>query len=269
MKAYSKDLRLKVLEAVDRGMPRKEVARVFGISLPSIKRWLRRRRESGDVQPDPIPGPPARKEALLEEWLPNQLENNLDLALTEHCEAFEEDCGVKVSTATMSRRISGLPEGGGWPLKKKSPVASERDEGLRGLWRWLAGRFDARRLVCVDESGLHTSMTRLRARAPRGERAYGKVPRNRGKNQTLIASVTLEGGMGEAISIEGATDAELFETYVEEFLVPTLKAGQVVVLDGLGAHKTSKVRALIEEQGAELLFLPSYSPDLNPIEESL
>jgi hypothetical protein len=83
----------------------------------------------------------------------------------------------------------------------------------------------------VDESGFHTSMTRLRARAPRGKRAYGKVPRNRGKNQTLIACVTLEGGMGEVVSIEGATDAEVFETYVEEFLAPTLEAGQVVVLD--------------------------------------
>ncbi len=112
-------------------------------------------------------------------------------------------------------------------------------------------------------------MTRLRARAPRGKRAYGKVPRNRGKNQTLIASITLEGGMGEAVSIKGATtDAELFETYVEEFLAPTLKAGQVVVLDGLGAHRTNRVRELVEERGADLVFLPSYSPDLNPIEEA-
>lgn len=116
MKAYSKDLRLKVLDAVDRGMPRNEVARIFGISVPSIKRWLRRRRESGDVEPSPIPGPSARKGAMLEQWLPDQLENNPDLTLAEHCESFEEDLGVEVSTATMSRRISRLP--GGWPLKK-------------------------------------------------------------------------------------------------------------------------------------------------------
>jgi transposase len=135
---------------------------------------------------------------------------------------------------------------------KKSPIASERDEEARGLWRWLATRFDARRLVFIDESGFHTSMTRLRARAPRGERAYGKVPRNRGKN-----------------TIEGATDALAFEAYIEYFLAPTLKEGQVVVLDGLGAHRTDKVRELVEARGAELLFLPSYSPDLNPIEEAL
>lgn len=75
--------------------------------------------------------------------------------------------------------------------------------------------------------------------------------------------------MGEALSIEGSTDAELFESYVEQFLAPTLKAGQVVVLDGLGAHRTNKVRELIEGRGAELVFLPSYSPDLNPIEEAI
>lgn len=139
---------------------------------------------------------------------------------------------------------------------------------MRGLWRWLASRFDARRLVFIDESGFHTSMSRLRARAPKGERAYGRVPRNRGKNQTLIASVTLEGGMGAALSIEGSTDADLFEVYVEDLLAPTLEAGQVVVLDGLGAHRTGRVRELIEGRGADLVFLPSYSPDMNPIEEA-
>jgi hypothetical protein len=86
----------------------------------------------------------------------------------------------------------------------------------------------------VDESGFNTSMMRLRARAPRGRRAYGKVPRNRGKNTTLIAAITLQGGMGESMTVEGATDALAFETYVEHFLAPSLCEGQVVVLDKLG-----------------------------------
>jgi transposase len=122
--------------------------------------------------------------------------------------------------------------------------------------------------VFVDESGFNTSMTRLRARAPRGKRAYGKVPRNRGKNTTLMAAITLEGAMGESMTIEGATDAEAFEAYIEHFLAPSLSEGQVVVLDGLGAHRTQKVTELIEARGADLVFLPSYSPDLNPIEEA-
>jgi len=152
--------------------------------------------------------------------------------------------------------------------QKKSKIASERDEEARGLWRWLASRFDARRLVFVDESGFNTSMTRLYARAPRGKRAYGKVPRNRGKNTTLIAAITLEGAMGESMTVEGATDSEAFEVYVEHFLAPTLEKGQVVVLDGLGAHRPKRIRELIEARGADLVFLPSYSPDFNPIEEA-
>ncbi len=118
----------------------------------------------------------------------------------------------------------------------------------------------------VDECGVHTSMTRLRARAPRGERAFGSVPRNRGKNTVLIASMTLEGAMGEAMAVEGSTKAFVFEAYVERFLAPSLRPGQVVVMDNLGAHKTGRVRELIEQRGCELWFLPPYSPDLNPIE---
>jgi transposase len=93
------------------------------------------------------------------------------------------------------------------------------------------------------------------------------VPKNRGKNLTLIASMSLY-GMGESMCIEGATDAEAFELYVEHFLAPNLTEGQVVVLDKLGAHRPTRIRELIEARGAELVFLPSYSPDLNPIEEA-
>jgi transposase len=121
--------------------------------------------------------------------------------------------------------------------------------------------------VFVDESGTHISMDRLRSRAPRGERAYGRVPKNRGKNLTLIASMSLS-GMGEAMVVEGATDAKAFEVYVEHFLAPMLSEGQVVVMDNLGAHRPRRIRELIEARGAELVFLPSYSPDLNPIEQA-
>jgi transposase len=117
MKPYSKDLRLRVLAAVDAGTPREEVARTFSVSMPTIKRWLKRRRETGDVQPRAIPGRPARKGAMLKEWLPEHLEANHDLTLEEHCEAFEEEFGEGVSTSTIGRAIAGLPNGG-WPIKK-------------------------------------------------------------------------------------------------------------------------------------------------------
>src|SRR3954452_24009840 len=109
MKPYSIDLRSRVLEAVDLGVPRKEVAKTFSVSLPSIKRWLKLRRETGALEPRKgVPGPPPRKGAALAAWLPEHLRANPDLTLQEHCEAFEEARGVKVSTATMSRRIRGL-----------------------------------------------------------------------------------------------------------------------------------------------------------------
>jgi transposase len=116
MNAYSKDLRLRVLAAVDRGIPRKEVTELFGVSLSTVKRWLNRRRETGDVQIYEIPGRPAVKGKALRAWLPEHLEANPDLTLAEHCQAFEDESGVKVSEATMSRAIARLP--GEWPLKK-------------------------------------------------------------------------------------------------------------------------------------------------------
>ncbi len=106
-----------MLSAVDAGRPREQVAKTFSVSVPTIKRWLRRRRESGDVEPKPIPGRPSRKGAMLKEWLPKHLEVNDDLTLEEHCEAFEEEFGQTVSTSTIGRAIAGLPDGG-WPLKK-------------------------------------------------------------------------------------------------------------------------------------------------------
>jgi transposase len=117
MKPYSKDLRLRVLSAVDAGTPREEVAKTFSVSMPTIKRWLKRRRETGDVKPRAIPGRPSRKGTVLKEWLPKHLEANDDLTLQEHSEAFEEEFGQRVSTSTVGRAISALPDGG-WPLKK-------------------------------------------------------------------------------------------------------------------------------------------------------
>ncbi len=130
MKPYSKDLRLRVLATVDRGMPREEITRVFGVSAPTVRRYLRLRRETGDVEPKPVPGPPARKGAALEAALPAQVESNPDLTLAEHCELFEEAEGVRVSTATMSRAFARL----GLPLKKSPsrPPSATRPKGRAG-----------------------------------------------------------------------------------------------------------------------------------------
>jgi transposase len=121
--------------------------------------------------------------------------------------------------------------------------------------------------VVVDECGSNIALTPLYARAPKGQRARGSVPRNRGKNTTLLASLSLE-GIGASMIIEGAANAAAFEAYLEHFLVPSLHPGQIVVMDNLSVHKGARVRQLIEDKGCQLLFLPAYSPDFSPIEET-
>ena len=131
----------------------------------------------------------------------------------------------------------------------------------------VAQELDARSLVFVDEMGTNIALSPVYGWAKKGERAHCSVPRNRGKNTTVLSSMSVE-GMGPSLAVEGATDTKVFEAYVERVLAPTLREGQVVVMDNLSAHKGERVRELIEGRGCELLYLPSYSPDLNPIEEA-
>lgn len=128
-------------------------------------------------------------------------------------------------------------------------------------------RVGSTRLIFVDESSTNVALTPRYGRAPKGERAHAKAPRNWGKNVTLISSITLE-GMGPSMSIEGSSDTDSFGLYVRNVLAPRLEAGQIVLMDNLSVHRSKWVRDLIEEKGCRLWLLPSYSPDLNPIEEA-
>lgn len=125
---------------------------------------------------------------------------------------------------------------------------------------------DPARFVWVDETGSHRGMTPRYSRAPRGRRAHGTAPAARGTNRTLVAALTLD-GPGPGLLFDGAVDGDRFAGYVAHVLAPTLRPGQIVAMDNLRAHHRDDVRAAIEARGAELWFLPSYSPDLNPIEE--
>ena len=146
--------------------------------------------------------------------------------------------------------------------------ASERDEFLRAAWRALvAGEVDAERLLFVDEMGVNISLSPLYAWSRRGERAFGSAPRNWGKNVTLLASITHR-GVGPCLAVEGPTTREVFEAYLERVLAPTLEPGRVMVMDNLSAHKGGRVREIVERAGCELIYLPPYSPDLNPIERA-
>lgn len=149
--------------------------------------------------------------------------------------------------------------------EKKSLIASEQDPVARAAWREEMADVPTERLVFVDETGTHTQMTPLYARAPRGQRAYGHVPRNHTRNTTLIAALT-PAGLDAPMVLEGAMDREAFVAWLHHFLVPTLRVGQVVVMDNLDVHKGMQVRQIIEGAGCTLRYLPAYSPDLSPIE---
>jgi transposase len=131
----------------------------------------------------------------------------------------------------------------------------------------VSGELCAKRLVFVDEMGSNTSLHELYAYSPRGERACCSVARNRGKNTTLLSSMSLS-GMGPSMVVEGGADGAVFEGYLRQMLVPALGEGDVVVMDNLSVHKSERVSEMIEGAGAEILYLPPYSPDFNPIEEA-
>jgi transposase len=120
-------------------------------------------------------------------------------------------------------------------------------------------------LIFIDETWAKTNMTRLRGRAPRGQRLIDKTPHGHWKTTTLIAALGIS-GMRCSTVVDGPVNGDVFEAFVEQVLVPELRSGDVVIMDNLSSHKRQRTRELIEEAGARLVFLPPYSPDLNPIE---
>lgn len=263
MRPYSQDLRHRIVRAVDQGIPRTEIIKTFAVSRSTIKRYLKLRRETGDVKPKAIPGRPSKKGVALCIGLLPQLKAHPDATLVEHCQFWRATHGVQVSSATMSHAITRL----NWTRKKKTIRASEQNEAERAAWREQAKALDARNLVFIDECGSNIALTCVYARSPKGDRVYGSVPRNRRANITLLASLSLQ-GMGEAFILEGSADSVVFELYIEQILAPSLRAGQLVILDNLNTHTGEKVRQAVEARGCQLLFLPPYSPDLSPIEEA-
>jgi transposase len=154
---------------------------------------------------------------------------------------------------------------------KKSLHASEQDRAdvarRRGQWKQRQGNVAAGRLIFIDETWAKTNMTRLHGRCPRGERLVAKVPHGHWKTLTFVAGLRCDGVVAPCV-FDGPINAESFLAWVVQFLAPTLKPGDIVVMDNLSSHKNIGVRAAIKAAGAKLFFLPPYSPDLNPIEKA-
>jgi transposase len=153
---------------------------------------------------------------------------------------------------------------------KKSVRAAEQDRAdvaaARTAWADQQDKLDPERLVFIDETGTATNMARLRGRAPRGKRLIGKVPHGHWKTTTFVAGLRSNALTAPCV-IDGAMNGNAFLAYVEQILAPSLKPGDIVVLDNLSAHKVPGVRQAIESTGSKLLYLPPYSPDFNPIEQ--
>lgn len=162
-------------------------------------------------------------------------------------------------------------EADGLPAQKKSLHAQERDteenRKRREEFVEVIGKIDLDRLIFLDESGVSTQMTRLYARSTGGARIHETTPDGRWKILTILGAISTR-GMIATMTIEAATDREIFLAYLDEVLCPNLRPGDVVVMDNLSSHKVSGVRERIEAAGAQLLYLPPYSPDLNPIEKA-
>lgn len=153
----------------------------------------------------------------------------------------------------------------GLVAKKKSLIAAERDPWARALFALQQGALDASSLVVVDEIGSNLNLTPTQAWAPAGERAVMAVPRNTPVNTTTIASLTPE-GMGPSLIVSGGVDRVTFTTYLDHVLAPTLRPGQIVLLDNLSAHTSPQAQAIVAARGCTLIYLPPYSPDYSPIE---
>ncbi len=266
MKAYSTDLRERVVAACDaRDGTREQIAARFSVSVAWVGKLLRLRRDTGS--PDPKPHGGGRHpafDAAAGGRLREVVRADPDATLQELGQAAGVDC----SPAAVFRALDRL----GITRKKKTRRAAEQDrpelKAERVAWREEFAAVDPARLVFIDESGASTAMDRTHGRAPSGVRVDGPVPHGHWKVTTLTAAVRLDGVPPSAcLAFDGATDSACFAAYVGECLAPTLRPGDIVVMDNLSCHKTAEVARLIAAAGAEVRYLPAYSPDLNPIEK--
>jgi transposase len=154
-------------------------------------------------------------------------------------------------------------------IQKKTIRAAEQDRPdvalRREHWRVWSEKAEARRLIFIDETWATTNMTRLRGRAPRGQRLIDQTPHGHWRTTTLIAALGME-GMRCSTVVDGTVNGDVFEAFVRNVLNPVLQPGDIVVMDNLSSHKRESIRTLIESRQAELRYLPPYSPDFNPIE---
>ncbi|MEN5364754.1 IS630 family transposase [Brevundimonas intermedia] len=264
VRAYSLDLRERVVAAVLDGAPVRAVARRFGVSVSSVVKWSQAFRATGTAAAKRIGGKAPYALVAQRAWLLERIAEKPDLTLRALQDELA-DRGLKASYHAVWDFFAreGI-------TFKKSLHAAEQDRPdvarKRVRWKRYQHRIDPRRLVFIDETWAKTNMTRTHGRTRRGERLLAKVPHGAWKTLTFIAALRHD-RIEAPMVLDGPINGDWFRAWVEQSLIPTLHPGDVVVLDNLGSHKGKAVRQAIRKAGAHLLFLPPYSPDLNPIEQ--
>ena len=263
----SNDLRKRVVAYVEAGHSCHEAAAHFDTSVSFAVNLMRRWRETGRVDPKPRGGFRHGKLAPHRDFILAAVAARHDITMPELAEALAEAKGVKADPSTLSKFLIGC----GLSVKK-TLRASEQDRPelarARAEWRDTRQpvmRQQRRRLIFIDETGTTTKMTRLRGRSMKGERLNSKAPFGHWGTQTFVAGLRCDGLIAPWV-IDAPMNRVIFEAYVETQLAPALRPGDVVILDNLSSHKSERAEKIIRAHGAWLLFLPPYSPDLNPIE---
>jgi transposase len=264
-KPYSDDLRERVVAAIEAGHTRVKVAELYNMALSTVGGIIKRRRETGSVSPAKFGG---YKTFTLEphtDRVKELVAEQPDSTLAELQVRLAKE-KVKVSQSGISRFLRHI----NLTFKKKVLHAAEQDRpdvaAARRALRKEQKILDPKQLVFIDETGATTKMTRLYGRAPRGKRLVDKVPHGHWKTTTFICGLRYDGVTAPFV-LDGPMDGPHFLAYVEQILAPTLKKGQTVFLDNVSTHNVDGVEEAIEARGACAVFLPAYSPDLNPIEQ--
>ncbi|WP_076611132.1 IS630-like element ISAzs37 family transposase [Azospirillum sp. B510] len=263
---YSQDLRDRVAAAVSSGCSARAAAARFSISVSTAIRWAKRLGAEGHAQARPMGGDHRSRLSDHREAVLTLVAHQPDLTLEEIRAELNARHGVSVSLGTVWRFLKAQ----NLTLKKTLHAAEQQRDDVVEARRAFIRRqpaLDPERLVFLDETWASTNMTRRHGRCARGLRLLAPVPHGHWKTTTLIAGLRTTGIVAPYV-LDGPINATVFRAYVEQVLAPTLQSGDILILDNLSSHKVAGVREAVEARGARVLYLPPYSPDLNPIEQA-
>jgi transposase len=264
MEAYSQDLRDRVLRALERGERPVDIARRLEVSRIWVYQVKSRFKTSGERCSRLIGGHRVSRLAPAEQEVRAWIKKQPDLTLAELGERLRHEKGIQLKIPALWHQLNK------WGLSfKKTLHASEQEREdvrlARDQWREKQKDQSRQQLVFLDETGVTTSMTRRYGRAPKGERCLDHAPHSHWHTNTFIAALRSDRVEAPWL-LDGPMNGEAFLHYIQEVLGPTLQPGDIVVADNLSSHKVAGVHEAVTARGAQIIFLPPYSPDLNPIE---